>query len=107
MAGKYEDICKEIVTLVGGKENIRSLTHCVTRLRFTLNDDEKADKEGLESVRTVLKVVEAGGQCQVVVGAKVNAYYDTICELYGLTGNREAAEDEEEEEGKKRVCLTG
>lgn len=100
MAGKYDDVCREIVTLVGGKDNISGLTHCVTRLRFTLKDESKADKEKLEGVKTVLKVVQAGGQCQVVVGAKVNSYYDTICELYQLTGSQEPEADEEDESGK-------
>lgn len=96
MAGKYEDVCREIVDLVGGSGNINGLTHCVTRLRFVLKDDSKADKEKLGTVKGVLKVVDAGGQCQVVVGAKVNSYYETICELYNIGGG-EAADDVEEQ----------
>lgn len=99
MAGKYEDVCKEIVNLVGGRDNISNLTHCVTRLRFTLRDESKADTQKLEAVQTVLKVVQAGGQYQVVVGAKVNSYYDTICELYNLAGAVEADAGQEEEKG--------
>lgn len=102
MAGKYDDTCKEIVRLVGGSDNISNLTHCVTRLRFTLKDESKADKEGMEAVQTVLKVVQAGGQFQVVVGAKVNSYYETISDLCQLTGGSET-EAEEEEETKKGV----
>lgn len=101
MAGKYEDVCKEIVELVGGTENISTLTHCVTRLRFILKDESKADLAKLETVKGVLKVLQAGGQCQVVIGAKVNAYYETICELYPLGGA--AASDDEAEEGKQGV----
>lgn len=99
MADKYEDVCREIVNLVGGKDNISNLTHCVTRLRFTLRDESKADTQKMEAVKTVLKVVQAGGQYQVVVGAKVNSYYDTICELYNLTQTAEMDEQEEEEKG--------
>ncbi|MDO4326229.1 MAG: PTS transporter subunit EIIC [bacterium] len=95
MASKYEDVCKEIVDLVGGKGNINSLTHCVTRLRFTLKDESKADTAKLETTRGVLKVVQAGGQYQVVIGAKVNSYYETICEMYNIgTGTSVAAEEE-------------
>lgn len=96
MASKYEDVCREIVDLVGGKENINALTHCITRLRFVLKDESKANLEKLETVKGVIKVMQVGGQCQVVVGAKVNSYYDTICELYGIGGGEVAADDEEE-----------
>lgn len=99
MAGKYEDVCREIVDLVGGSGNINGLTHCVTRLRFVLKDDSKADKEKLGTVKGVLKVVDAGGQCQVVVGAKVNSYYETICELYHIGGGEAADDVEKQDQG--------
>ena len=95
MASKYEVECREIVELVGGKENINALTHCITRLRFVLKDESKADTQKLDTVKGVMKVMLTGGQCQVVIGAKVNAYFDTICELYDI-GSAEAAEDVEE-----------
>ena len=76
MAGKYDATAAKITELVGGKDNIASLTHCITRLRFILKDSSKVDKEGLEKTQYVLKVVEAGGQIQVVVGNKVDGIYD-------------------------------
>lgn len=108
MAGKYDDVCKEIVSLVGGKDNISNLTHCVTRLRFTLKDESKADAQKLEGTKSVLKVVQAGGQFQVVVGAKVNAYYETICEMYHLTAGKEeeSAEGTEEKGVLNRLMNT-
>ena len=53
MRRKYEKLAQEIVKKVGGKENIISLRHCVTRLRFQLKDVEKADTKGLEATRCV------------------------------------------------------
>ena len=86
MAGKYDATAAKITELVGGKDNITSLTHCITRLRFILKDSSKVDKEGLEKTQYVLKVVEAGGQIQVVVGNKVDGIYDAIIETQGISG---------------------
>lgn len=94
MAAKYNDTAAKIVELVGGKENVVSLTHCITRLRFVLKDWSKADKEGLEKTQYVLKVIEAGGQLQVVLGNKVTPVYDTILETQGIPGGGEEAADE-------------
>lgn len=69
--GKYEELAKKIVAKVGGKENVNSLTNCVTRLRFKLKDESKADTEVLKNMDGVITVVQAGGQYQVVIGNHV------------------------------------
>ncbi|MGO4529482.1 beta-glucoside-specific PTS transporter subunit IIABC [Paenibacillus sp. 2TAF8] len=71
-------LAQNIVSRVGGKENIQSLTHCATRLRFVLNDNRKADADTLENTAGILKVVESGGQFQVVVGNDVSEVYKHI-----------------------------
>ncbi|MGQ8870718.1 beta-glucoside-specific PTS transporter subunit IIABC [Paenibacillus sp. TSA_86.1] len=71
-------LAQNIVDRVGGKENIQSLTHCATRLRFVLNDNRKADADTLENTAGILKVVESGGQFQVVVGNDVSEVYKHI-----------------------------
>ncbi|MGG4401697.1 beta-glucoside-specific PTS transporter subunit IIABC [Paenibacillus amylolyticus] len=71
-------LAQNIVDRVGGKDNIQSLTHCATRLRFVLNDNRKADAEILENTAGILKVVESGGQFQVVVGNDVSEVYKHI-----------------------------
>lgn len=96
MAAKYNDTAAKIVELVGGKENVVSLTHCITRLRFVLKDWSKADKEGLEKTQYVLKVIEAGGQLQVVLGNKVTPVYETILETQDIRGGGETAAVEED-----------
>lgn len=95
MANKYDAVSAKIVELVGGKENVQSLTHCVTRLRFTLKDPSKADKDGLAQTQYVIKVIEAGGQVQVVVGNKVDGIYDCILATQGIAGGGEVAVDGE------------
>lgn len=79
----FQNNAGKILTLVGGKENVQGLVHCATRLRFTLKDESKADKKALEDLPDVLKVVQSGGQYQVVIGPKVADYYDIIQEKLG------------------------
>ncbi|WP_413376747.1 beta-glucoside-specific PTS transporter subunit IIABC [Alkalihalobacillus sp. 1P02AB] len=74
----YEKLAKDIVREVGGEENISSLVHCATRLRFQLKDTSKANKEGLEEMEGILSVVQAGGQTQVVIGSHVSDVYKEI-----------------------------
>ena len=62
---------EDVVGLVGGKENILSISHCMTRLRFKLRDDTKADTKAIESHKGVIQVINANGQYQVVVGINV------------------------------------
>lgn len=78
---------REILQHVGGKENIKNVTHCFTRLRFVLKDNEKADKEIIEHIEGVIQVVIAGGQFQVVLGSKVTKVYDAILPMIDLDEN--------------------
>ncbi len=75
---KYEALAKDIVEKVGGKENINSLTHCITRLRFQLKDTGKADTEYLKNKEGIVTVMESGGQYQVVIGNHVPDVYDAV-----------------------------
>lgn len=75
---RYDELAHAIVDAVGGAENVLSLTHCATRLRFKLKDNARADKKTLEKTKGVVAVVEQGGQCQVVIGNTVGDVYDAI-----------------------------
>ena len=77
----YEKLGKEIVGLVGGEQNIASVVHCATRLRFKLKDPKKANKQTLQNLDGVLSVVENGGQFQVVVGSHVSEVYKAITKI--------------------------
>lgn len=60
--GKYQELARKIVENVGGKENINGLTHCITRLRFKLKNEEKANDEILKNMDGIVTVMRAGGQ---------------------------------------------
>lgn len=71
---------------MGGTANVRSLTHCVTRLRFELKDESRADTEALEGLGYVLNVIQSGGQYQVVIGPAVADYYAGVTGLLDAAG---------------------
>lgn|SRR5574337_172732 len=85
--GKYEALAKIIVDEVGGKDNINSLTHCITRLRFKLKDESKAHDDVLKNMDGVVTVMKAGGQYQVVIGNHVPAVYDDVLAVAGISGS--------------------
>lgn len=82
---KYEQLCNTIIEGVGGKSNVKDVIHCITRLRFTLKDESKADTDGLKATKGVIDVIQSGGQYQVVVGPQVNGIYDELCEIGGFS----------------------
>lgn len=84
-ASKYEKVAADVLRGVGGPSNIRSVTHCAARLRFVLNDRDKADKAAVEATQGVITVVEAGGQFQVVIGNTVANVYEALAATSGVT----------------------
>lgn len=84
--GKYEKLAKDIIQNVGGKDNILSLTHCVTRLRFNLADESKANDDVLKNMDGVVTVMKTAGQYQVVIGNHVPDVYNDVCKVAGITG---------------------
>ena len=81
---KYNELAKNIIKNVGGKENINGLTHCITRLRFKLNDESKANDDVLKGMQGIVTVMKSGGQYQVVIGNNVPDVYSEICKLIDL-----------------------
>lgn len=90
----YQELAKEILSQVGGKENIQQLTHCATRLRFVLNDNSKANTDALKKTKGVVGVAEAGGQYQVIIGSDVQSVYRPLMELTGLKEDASANAEE-------------
>lgn len=78
--GKYDELAGRIIACVGGKENIDGLTHCATKLRFCLKDEEKADTKGLKTMQGVITVLQKGGQYQVLVGSHAPEVYKSVIE---------------------------
>ncbi|OOF43609.1 PTS trehalose transporter subunit IIBC [Rodentibacter rarus] len=74
----------KLIQLIGGKENISAVTHCITRLRFVLNDESKADKAAIDELSMVKATISTGGQFQVVIGQEVGDYYKILLEKTGL-----------------------
>ena len=98
MSKKYESLAGTFVEKVGGSGNISAVRHCQTRLRFTLRDTEKADKEGIGNLDGVAQVVESGGMFQVVIGMHVAEVFE---EVEKLVPNREGQEEPDKGNGKK------
>lgn len=89
-----ERIAGEVLELVGGKENVRFVTHCITRLRFNLVDQSKADTEAIKKIKGIIGVNVVGDQYQVIVGPLVDQVYAKLCELGGF--EKSSAVDAEE-----------
>ena len=97
-------IAEDILEQVGGASNVKALTHCFTRLRFVLRDEAKADKKKIERLEGVISVVSAGGEFQVVCGAKVTQIYS---ELQELLGQREDLTNSYLEQGTEKKKASG
>lgn len=93
MAGKYDDLAKIIIENVGGRENISNLAHCITRLRFNLKDESKANTDLLKSTDGIVTVMKSAGQYQVVIGNHVPDVYETVCRIGNIKGNMETDDD--------------
>ena len=96
---KYEQLAKDIIFNVGGKENISSLSHCITRLRFKLKDESKANDEVLKKMDGIVTVMKNGGQYQVVIGNHVPDVYAVVCDLAGLGGDTQSNSEPDSPKG--------
>ncbi|WP_433948815.1 beta-glucoside-specific PTS transporter subunit IIABC [Paenibacillus taichungensis] len=85
-----QQLSKDILKLVGGEENIDQVTHCMTRLRFNLNDNKKADKATLKNTPGVMGVMENGGQFQVIIGNDVPVVYNALVGNMSKSPNADA-----------------
>lgn len=89
---KYEEMCQEILTAIGGRENIKDALHCMTRLRINVIDPAKVDMDALQKIKGILKVVVTNTQYQCVIGTEVNDVYPVFCQVAQL--GEKAAVDE-------------
>ena len=84
--GKYSSEAKELLDLVGGKENIAAVSHCITRMRFVLNDPAKADIKKIEAMNVVKGSFTQSGQFQVIIGNAVADFYNDFIAVSGIEG---------------------
>ncbi len=94
---KYSQLAKDIVEKVGGKENVETLNHCITRLRFKLKDEGIAQTDVLKKMEGIVTVVQSGGQYQVVIGNHVADVFAEVMPLLGLKVQSEDAGNSKKE----------
>ena len=83
---KFTDDATHLLEYVGGKENIRAVTHCVTRMRFVLVDEKKADIKKIEALPSTKGTFTQAGQFQVIIGNEVSDYYNEFTKIAGIDG---------------------
>ncbi|MFB1071276.1 PTS trehalose transporter subunit IIBC [Vibrio diabolicus] len=93
---------ERLIELVGGPDNIASVSHCLTRLRFVLNDTDKADTKQLEALPMVKGCFTNAGQFQVVIGTEVDEVYKVLIEL---SGKSEASKDESKNAARQNMNI--
>ena len=84
--GKYTNDAKELLHLVGGRETIAAVSHCITRMRFVLNDPKKADIQKIEAMKVVKGSFTQAGQFQVIIGNTVSDFYNDFIAVAGIEG---------------------
>lgn len=99
---KYGELAKKIIKNVGGTDNILSLAHCITRLRFKLKDEKKANTKILQEMDGVVTVIQSGGQYQVVIGNHVPDVYQAVMQI-GNISSVENIDDKNVKKGKTSV----
>ena len=96
----YNQMAQTIIELVGGKENIKNLTHCVTRLRFVVKDESKVNADEIKKIENVINVLKSSGQYQVVLGPIVSDVFAEAIKLVDET-HEEVVEDEPQKKSLK------
>lgn len=84
--GKFSSDAKKLLEFVGGKENIRAVSHCVTRMRFVLGNESQADVEKIETLASAKGTFTQGGQFQVIIGNDVQNFYNEFIKISGIEG---------------------
>lgn len=101
MASQYDELADFIIENVGGTENIKSLTHCIKRLRFMLFDEDKANTEALNNHPQIQTVIQNAGQYQVVIGYNVDEVFEVVSNKSDLMKLSDAVDDSLEKENFK------
>ncbi|WP_041140030.1 PTS trehalose transporter subunit IIBC [Beduini massiliensis] len=80
--GKYKKEAQLLFKAIGESKNIKTVSHCVTRLRFELNDSSRIDQEAIEAINVVKGIVKQSGQFQIIIGNDVSLFYQDFMQLY-------------------------
>lgn len=95
----YTDDVKKLLELIGGRDNIQAVSHCMTRMRFVLIDQEKADEKQIEKIPSVKGTFTQAGQYQVIIGNDVSGFYNEFTKYAGIEG---VSKDQVKQEAKKK-----
>ena len=90
---KYKDFNTKIIELVGGKDNVQAVVHCMTRLRFTLKDRSKAKTEEIKKMDGVVDVVSNDVAYQIIVGTHVSEVHSELISMLGISGEANSSEN--------------
>lgn len=104
MAKDYTNDIKEIINNIGGLDNISSLTHCVTRLRFQLKDYSIVNRDNIKKLNVVLSIVEGNNQFQIVIGNEVENVYNAIIKTYNIN-NSNTSSSGVKDNNKKNILM--
>ena len=102
MASKYDSLSRIIIQNVGGKDNIINVTHCVTRLRFRLKDESKANTDILKETDGIVTVVKSGGQYMVVIGNHVPDVFDSLVSVGHLESKSLKSDSADDDSPKEK-----
>ncbi|WFD09385.1 PTS system trehalose-specific EIIBC component [Tepidibacter hydrothermalis] len=99
---KFSNDVSELLEYIGGKENIAAVSHCVTRMRFVLNDPKKADVKKIEGIKSVKGSFTQAGQFQVIIGNEVATFYN---EFTAKSGVEAVSKDDAKKAGRQNLSL--
>ena len=102
----YKSLAEDIIRLVGGEDNIASLVHCATRLRFNLKDESKADTAALKATKGVMGAVSNGGQYQVIIGSNVSHVFKEIMGMTKLDNGSQGGQEKDDRKIIDKVIST-
>lgn len=97
----YQKVGRQILERLGGKDNVISLVHCMTRLRFVLKDESLVDDELVKNTKGVMGIMKKGGQYQIIIGNEVSKVYNEICKL----GNFETIKPKNNNKPKEKQSI--
>ncbi|MET3558142.1 PTS system beta-glucosides-specific IIC component [Streptococcus rupicaprae] len=106
MAKDYRALAQTIIEKVGGEDNVNSLIHCATRLRFNLKDDDKAQTDQLKDTAGILNIVQSGGQYQIVIGPEVADVFKAIKSKANFSTGKDSAHVDDGKRGIAKVLDT-
>ena len=100
---KFDELADQIIGLVGGKDNFTKFFHCVTRLRFVVNDKSKVDEAAIKNIPGVVGTKWADNQIQIIIGTDVETAFNAICQKNGISDTSAAEAAPDQASAKKKI----